>query len=369
MAGLNRRRKQRAQAEAELQYGPQADNLALALQDARDTRDTTIRGARGTAAAQISAARHASPALRHALAGPAATIESTYGGLAGDLAALPGNGGTTAGGAARDKAATSAILADILSSGMAENIARARDAKAGRAFAVSNARSAFATARSRIRAQQGSLARQRGLYTTTQYDDLTDAANARADRRAANREKARHDRAQEGISQQNADTAAAKERRQARDANKPKKATGPQVDKYTAAYNSAFNDAKRIAAARGPGSRAYAKQQLASGRPSQTLKNGPDGNPLPNPVTVPGVKQVKSQAIAAAALDMAYRGFVSQNTIRMLKAIGVTPAQLGLRTTPKVAPPLPRPPRLPSGSGALVPGSGGLGGFQAPRLH
>jgi hypothetical protein len=369
MAGLNRRRKQRAQAEAALQYGPQEDNLALALQDARDTRDTTIRGARGTAAAQISAALHASPALRHALAGPTSHIDESYNTtLAHDLAALPGNGGTTAGGAARDAAAAKGVLAEILGTGLAENIARARDAKAGRAFAVSNARNQFATARSRIRAQQGSLARQKGLYTTTQYDSLSDSAATRANARARTREQARHDRAQEGISQQNADTAAAKAKAKA-EAKAHPKASGTAVDKAQAAFNAALNDVNRIKAARGAGSRPYAKQVLASGRPSQTLKNGPDGQPLPNPVTVPGVKQVKSQAIAAAAMDMAYRGFVSQNTIKMLAAIGIKPQQLGLRTTPKVAAPLPRPPRLPSGTGALAPGTGGLGGFPAPRLH
>jgi hypothetical protein len=355
MAGTNKKRQRRVQAESDLRFGPQEDNLALALQDAASTRDTTIRSARGTAAAQIHAARQATPALARALHEPTSTVAGTETNLASILQGLPGDGGALAGASARDAEGTKRRLAELLAGVAAEDVQRARDATSGRAFAVSNARNQFGAARDRIRSQAGSLARQKGEFSQTQYDDLTSAAADRKIKRDTQKETGRHNAVTEGVAQQNADTAAAKAKAKA----KPKVASPVRVDSMQAELNGAIGDATRMQKANRP--RSYAKQTLASGRGAQTLKNDENGQPLPNPVKIPGVSKVKSQAIAAAALDIAYRGYVSQNTIGMLKKLGVTPQQLNLPTAPKTAAPLQGPKPLPAGVGALVPGTPRLG--------
>jgi hypothetical protein len=353
MAGLNKRRQRRVRAETDLRFGPQEDNLSLALQDAAATRDTTIRSARGVSAAQVAAARAATPALARALRGPRSTVNRTESDLAAALQALPGGGGALGGASARDAEGTKRRLAEILAGASAENIARARDAIAGRAFAVGNARTQYGAAADRIGAQRGSLARQEGEFGVTQYDDLTDSARDRAIKRGTQRETGRHNRVSEGVAQQNADTA-----RQKAEAKKKPKVTSPaKVDSVSQSVTAAVQDAGRLQKA--GRSRSEAAALLATGRTSQTLKNDADGNPLPNPVKIPGVGKVKSRAVAKAALDMAYNGYLSADTIKALKKLGITPAQLGLRTAPRTAAPLPAPPPLPSGAGAL--GVGGLG--------
>jgi hypothetical protein len=363
MAGTNKKRQRRVQAESDLRFGPQEDNLALALQDAASTRNTTIRSARGTAAAQVRAAQEATPALAKALRDPTSTVAGTETNLAHILQGLPGDGGALAGASARDAEGTKRRLAELLAGVASENISRARDAKAGQAFAVSNARNQFGAARDRIRAQLGSLGRQEGEFAQTQYDDLTSAAADRKIRLDTQKETGRHNTVTEGVAQQNADTAAAKAKAKAKadkiKADAKKVASPVRVDSMQAALNGAIGDATRMEKANRP--RSYAKQTLASGRTSQTLKNDENGQPLPNPVKIPGVSKVKSQAIAAAALDMAYVGYVSQHTVGMLRELGVTPQQLNLPTAPKTGAPLQGPRPLPSGVGALRPGTPRLG--------
>jgi hypothetical protein len=352
MAGAKTtKRQRRVQADTDLRFGPQEDNLAMALQDAASTRDTTIRAARGTAGAQIRAAHEATPALVKALQDPTSTVAGTETNLAQILQGLPGDGGALAGASARDAEGTKRRLAELLAGVSAENIARARDAKAGQAFAVSNARTQFGAARDRIRQQQGSLGRQEGEFAQSESDTLANQAQDRKIKQDTVSETHRHNAATEGVAQQNADTAAAKEKAK----NKPKVASPVKVDSMQATLNSAIGDATRMYKANRP--REQAKQTLASGRTSQTLKNDEHGNPLPNPVKIPGVGKVKSQALAAAALDVAYDGFVSKHTIGMLKAIGVTPQQLNLPTEPKTSSPVPPAAPLPSGAGALRPSS------------
>lgn len=332
-------------AESTLRFGPEESSLRAALSDAAAQRDQAIAGAAGVRSAIEGSAKAALPQLQGSYGTAQRAVDQVQQSLAGALTGSPLDGA-----AARDASGTKERLAEALAAAQAETISRQRDAASGEAFAQQNARSQYATAAGKVRARQQDLAREEGAFAQGRTGELVEAARGRSVTRRGQDMTAASQRAQRRTSNKNTDAALAETQRHNRESEKnaAAKAKGDtaakpkDVEDARTRLNRALEAARTVAGEVSGKDKASGKKMrdrattakiLISGRGGQTIKNDPKtGEPLANPIKVPGVKQ-QDQLYASIALDVLYDGRISRGNQERLKALGINPAQLGVKAS------------------------------------
>lgn len=376
-------------AESTLKFGPQQASLAQQLKDAGKQYDSDVSVAQGTAEAIQQAAKTAKPKLTGDYKTALSTVDDTKTSLAADLAKLP-SAGAIAGASARDAAGTTRRLSEALAASKAETDSRARDATSGEAYAISNARTKLSDTREKVADAGTELSREQGAFAQGRSGELVEAARGRSVTRrgqdktadtAADNRKSADDRAQATLDEttrHNKET-----ENNTRNAAKNKAGADPkQTEKFGTSLARAREQVKRVMGEVSDKDKASGKVQrsrsetagiLVNGRPGQKIENAPKdgvyggqklkaGDPLPNPIVVPDVKQT-DQLAASVALDLAYDGHLSTANLKRLHALKISVHDLGISTAGRSGtkaskakpgvPLLPKPAPLPSGASAL----------------
>jgi hypothetical protein len=329
-------------AESTLKFGPEESSLRAALDDAGAQRDQAFAGAAGVRAAIEGSAKAALPQLQGSYGTAQRAVDQVQQSLAGALAGTP-----LSGAASRDASGTKQRLAEALAAAEAETISRQRDAASGEAFARQNAQAQYATAAGKVRTRQQDLAREEGAFAQGRTGELVESARGRSVTRRGQDLTAASQRAQRRTSNKNTDAAleeTARHNRQAeanaKDKNHKSTLAKPaDVETARTRVQRALDAARTVAGEVSSGDKAAGKKQrdraetakiLVNGRGGQTIKNDPkSGDPLANPIKVPGVKQ-QDQLYASVALDILYDGRLSKGNQARLRRLGLTPKMLGV---------------------------------------
>lgn len=330
-------------AEADLKFGPEERSLADELRGAEGERDQAYAGARGVRAAIEGASARAMPQLKADYGTAQRAVDDATTSLATALKDTP-----LSGAAARDAQGVKARLAESLAAAETETASRARDAASGEAFAKQTAAQRFASTAERIGERGTALAGEKGTFAAARSGELVEGARGRSvTRRGQDKSAETAANALEGANER-ADRSATETERHNKESEKAarakknagKVATPANVEKARTSVNRAMDAARAVAGELSAEEKKKGVKQrprsetakiLVNGRAGVTIKNDPDtGEPLANPVKVAGVKQ-QDQLYASVALDMLYDGRLSQKNQQRLRALGLTPAQLGVR--------------------------------------
>lgn len=334
MAGkLAKRFRRQARSEASLRYDPEANVIRETARSVRSQARGDVRAARQSAKGAIRNARAARPAAEKSL-GDALRAVSTTPSPTVAQSTLGAAAGRDAEGAQRRLQETKAGLD-------AELISREQDAAAGRTAAVRQARAVQGDELGKLSRQLRQVAAQRGVFTSGRVGELFESERGRRVQRRG------QDKTLEGtrVSQRGQDRRSAADResrqeiaeadRESREeiaegkgkGGGRKRASQERVEAGQSALELARQEAQRLKAS--GRSRDEVLGLLVGGRESQTIKNDDKGNPLPNPVKVPGVSKTKD-LWARAAVEIAWGGRVSQKTRTRLRALGYDLGSLGL---------------------------------------
>jgi hypothetical protein len=317
-----RRYDSQIQAEAGLKFGPQADALALLLQQAKTDRGSEIHAARSAGRMEQAYATQHLPLAQQ---------------LASQYAGLP-------------NAAPELVMAQQ------EWLQRGQDALAGAAGGVRAAEDRYSGTKQKLAQALQSLAGQQGDFASARLADLLQTDRKQAHETAQKTADRANARLTAGVNPDGTiipggpkDPAA-----NGRNKNKPKAvkwATPQQV--------GSFRD--NVEAMRGwirqhkgdYKSRSAIAQDLLNGVPGSTIADPKTGNLLKDP----GVPKAKSQLALSVALDLEYDRHVSHGNIEQLHRRRYRVRDLGY----PIAPSAPRPVPAPASATAGFPGVGMLG--------
>lgn len=354
---LARQYRPQARLEAELQYGPQRRELGAALGEAQSARDQSVAAAHGTSRGLRATIRAQRGSVKDLYADTGSKLRANADAVLPAIVGVSGPASAIAQAAAGEHQA--ALDANTVARGntlqnYADQLVRAR---AGEAFAVRQAQQVYGQDAGKILGQLAGVAEDQGKYTATELGRLVDTALGRQvtlrgqtlahrDRRQSELETHRHNVAAED-----------NQRTTARQRQSDAGFLSPtQQAKAQDAVHQALNevhDFKRRGLRRHE-----VAQTLRSGVDDQTLKPEPLYDPATGkakvdpktgqrlyrdplsgktttssqPVKVPGVQAVESEATLQAALDIAYDGFLSKRTQTMLRKAGIRVRRLGVPT-------------------------------------
>lgn len=328
---LASRYRRQVRAETGLRFDPEAQSIREAGRDARRQASGDIRAARQSARGIQRSSDRALPVARKRLGEALATVDTTPSPEVAASALGPAAG--------RDAAGAKRRLGEVLAGTEAELIMRKSDAAAGAASAVRQARSVLADSRGKLSSRSAALARQRGQFAQSRSGELVEGARDRGvKKRGQDKTAASSERGSKRSSGIDPDTgkpipggkldpdANGKPGDQSKPKNGVKPATSERVEGATSAIALARQQVQRLKSKEGLG-RAAIGPLLVEGRPGQSLKDPK----TQQTIKVPGVKSVK-QLWASIALDLEFNGGrVSSANLRRLKALGYTPASLGIK--------------------------------------
>jgi hypothetical protein len=308
MARKRGRAWQLAHANAELRYGPQERALGALVQQARSDLKMDRRLVSGQAASTIHGARQSRRQL-HKIYSQAASglqvahddVEKAFG------TAGVGDDNPFALASDRESAAYRQRLTSASASARKDTVDLENQARLGKLFGYQQARQKFMDTRSQIRDQARQLGDERAVYTISELAKSREAAAGRRNARTIAQ-------IQQGFDPKTGKPipgSAAYERLhpKAKAKAKFKPASRSEGRLFNTDYAVALDYAK-----------AYADQGKDRSHAEQMLRRGKTSNAKKGTARVP---QVRNQDALAAALDVAYQGYVSPSTQRKLHAAGI----------------------------------------------
>lgn len=321
-----------AALEALLKFGPEAAGLLELQRAAQGNFRGSVRSARAAARGTVQAVRAARPEVRD-IYSDAAGATRQVSDVIGDTSGLPASMRAAI---AQEQTGYQNRLGEERAAAMTDLTSRRVGAIEGRGAAIRSARDKFADDLAKILQSKMDLAQRQGAFTQLRTGELRQAAQERADKFALKTLGLGFD-PKTGLPLPGGPAD--------RDANgRPgsqgggNRATNAQI---AAAQDVAGQATSWITRLKGLGlGRGDIAVALQSGREERVipLHDPSTGKPLyntdgtPKTKKVPGVPQVKSQLLLSAALDQAFKGYVSQSNWKRLAKRGLRPADLGFVT-------------------------------------
>lgn len=176
-----RRQRRRVRSEAALRFGPEEFTLSELVRAAAQDRDFAIGAARSSAEGVRLAARAAEPEVRGAYGEAAQAAGMSAQTLAEQLARIGGAAEPFQAAIAREQEGGRARHASSLARAVAELKERQVEAKSGEAFATQNAISRYASEVGQLGRRAQALSRERGAFTQGRLSELIDEETARQD--------------------------------------------------------------------------------------------------------------------------------------------------------------------------------------------
>lgn len=318
--------RKRARRSANLRYGGEERALGALMQEAEQDYRTDRRVANATSRAAAAAARASRRPIRKAYRQAQTQadvarqdVNASFGGLS--AAADPFKAVTE-----REFALEKQRTAGEAAEARSDAIARERDAKVGRVFALGAAKQRHNAAIADLLAQASALRSEKGEYAASQLDEYL-AARDQQDFEAE---------------QNRLDRKSARENTLLNQGRDPK--TGEPLDKPNKSGREKFDPADRAQLRMFQDDFAVANQWIAKLREVKATKNNPKtgtkkgDKPFDNPEKLQeiltsgnndlGVPKVDDQLAIKAALDMAYKKYVTPQTWDRLYAAGFRVADL-----------------------------------------
>lgn len=375
MAKTPRRYRQQAADLSLVRFGPEISALTALLRDAQSTRDTRLRQAVNARDAGVSAALSAIPAVHQAYAGAAGQVTPAF-----------VNGGGIEASALQARMGESEALAT--SQLQDRRVAAVQGAGAARGQILRE----YAQDTGKIYDRARDLKRESGAFKSSTIMDLLGAdAKAAADVARQTRDLTQSERNSIRSSGQDPDkplpgggyAPIPGGRLDPKAKNTKKWATPTQQAAASDTLGVAFTEAKSLIADSPGITRQKAATLLLQGADDIPDKEIPVYDPVTgkkriDPKTglavtktvpgVKGVKQIKSQLLVSAALDLAFDGHLSRRTQDLLHKRGIKINPLGVRTYGDFLKALARAshPGSPGNRGRVTPTAPGYHGQQRP---
>lgn len=304
MARKRGRAFQLAKANAELRYGPQERALGALVEQARHDMKMDRRLVAGQAASTIRGARQSRGQLHKVYSQAASGLEVAQDDVEkafGTAGVGPANPFALA--SDRESAAYRQRLTSAAAQARKETVDLENQARLGKLFGYQQARQKFMDTRAQIRDQARQLGDERAVFTLAELGKQREAAAGRRNQRAVAK-------IQQGIDPKTGKPLpGSKAAERAAGKKKFDPASRSESRLFTTDYSIALDYGK--AYVQQGKDRAHAEQMLRRGKPSNAKKG------------TARVPQIRNQDALAAALDVAYQGYVSPSTVRKLHAAGI----------------------------------------------
>jgi hypothetical protein len=331
---LAKRYRSQVKAERSLRYGPERRQIRAEKRSAKAQRRSEVQGAKTTARVVQRAIDEIKPSIEGGTREAAAVVESTARSLAERMSSLSPAADAVKAASARDSAGSQRRLAESLATTTRELDQRKVDAAAGAAQGIQQARSRFRSTKSSLNDRLRQIAREEGVFGQARLGELTESARDRRTTRRGQtltaRERARDRRSRERVAAENREASARENAAdRAAEAEGKTRATPKEVN----AFRTKLEESRgTIVNLKKEGkSQAEVWRLLRTGRPQMTIRVNSQGEPLPQPVTVPAVPKMKDALAARLALQETYGGSISNRQAKRLRALGIRPKQLGLK--------------------------------------